>query len=111
MSGYDLMLTLQGKVELLDKAVCALGNRGRTYAQAEHDYKVALAEKMLVERDNGLPVTIIRDICMGDRAIAKKRFERDVSEAAYKAALEAINSYKLQIRVLENQIQREWTSD
>lgn len=108
MSGQDLYLELREKQRLLDTAVRELGNRGRSYAQAEHDYKVALAQKMLVERDKKMPVTILGDICRGDRQIAKFRFERDVAEVSYKAAMEAINSYKLQIRIIENQVQREW---
>lgn len=108
-SGQDLMIELQGRVQMLDKALQCLGNRGRAYARAEHDYRVALAQKMLTERDKGMPVTILGDICRGDREIAKKKFDRDVGESAYKAALEACNVYKVQIRVLENQIEREWT--
>lgn len=108
MSGQDIYKELSEKVALLDAAVRAFGNRGRAYAKAEHDYKVALSKKILVERDNGLPVTIISDVCRGNREIAKLRFERDVAEVSYKAAMEAINAYKLQIRILEGQIQREW---
>ncbi|MFY9421450.1 MAG: hypothetical protein WAP91_00355 [Bacilli bacterium] len=108
MSGQDLYLELSIKVELLDKALRALGERGREYAKAEHDYRVALAQKILIERDRGTPVTIISDVCRGDKVIAKLKFERDVAEVVYKAAMEAINTYKLQIKILENQIEREW---
>ena len=107
-SGQDLINELNEKIALLNSAVKAFGNRGRSYAKAEHDYKVALAQKILIERDKGIPVTIISDICRGDKDIARLRFERDVAEVTYKAAMEAINSYKLQIKILENQIQREW---
>lgn len=108
MSGADLMRELSAKVEMLDKALGALGDRGRAYAAAEQRYKVALAEKMLKERENGIPATILSDVCRGSREIAKLRFERDVAEQVYKAALEAINCYKIQIRVLENTIEREY---
>ena len=40
--------------------------------------------------------------------MAEKRFKRDVSEAMYKTALENINVLKLQIKILENQLEREW---
>lgn len=45
MSGQDLYLELQGRVAMLDKALGALGNRGRAAAQADHDYRVALTQK------------------------------------------------------------------
>ena len=35
-------------------------------------------------------------------------FNRDVTESKYKAAQEAINVYKLAVRILQNQIEREW---
>ena len=108
MSGQDLMNDLAGKVGLLDTALRKLGERGRSHAQAERDYRVALAQKILIERDKGTPVTIISDICRGSAEIAAKKFARDCAETNYDAAKEAINTYKLQIRILENQIEREW---
>ena len=57
----------------------------------------------------GTPVTIIGDICRGDKDIARKKFDRDCAEVAYRAALEAINNYKLQIRILDEQLNREWS--
>lgn len=107
-SGQDLYLELRDKLSLLDRALGEFGRRGRTYAQAERDYRVEMAKKVLAERANGQPVTIISDICRGSAEIAKLRFERDVAEVDYKAAQEAINTYKLQIKILEAQIAREW---
>lgn len=107
-SGQDLLLELQGRVALADMALNSLGSRGRAFAQAEHDYRVALAKKTLEERASGMPVTIISDVCRGDGKIAKLRLERDSAEALYKSNLEAINLYKLQIKVLESQIDREY---
>ena len=103
----DLINEIGQKSRMLDAAIRELGTRGRAYAQAEHDYRIALAEKTLLERDKGTPVTICSDVCRGDRKIAKLRFERDVAEAVYKSALEAIQSIKLQIRILDNQVVRE----
>lgn len=108
MSGQDLMEEMAAKVGLLDTALRKLGERGRMHAQTERDYRVALAQKILIERDKGTPVTIISDVCRGSAEIAAKKFERDCAETNYEAAKEAINTYKLQIRILENQIEREW---
>lgn len=104
----ELINEIGQKSKLLDAAVRELGIRGRAYAQAEQDYRIALAEKIISERDKGTPATICSDICRGDRRIAKLRFERDVAEVVYKSAMESINSLKLQIRILDNQIEREW---
>ena len=102
------MLDLQGKVQMLDAALRQLGKRGTDYAQAEQDYRIALSKKIAIERENKTPVTIISDVCRGDPQVAKLKFQRDVAEVVYKSAMEACNVYKLQIRVLENQIDREY---
>lgn len=106
--GMDLYIELQSKVAMLDRALSQMKNRGRAAAQAEEDYRVALAQKLLLEREKGVPATILSDICRGDRQIAKLKFERDVAQVTYKSAMEACNVYKLQIKVLENQIDREY---
>lgn len=94
---------------MLDKTVTQYGIRGRTFAQAEHDYRVALSKRILEHRAEGMPVTIISDVCRGEPEIAKLRLERDIAETVYKSALEAIQSYKLQIRILDAQVEREWS--
>lgn len=104
----DLIQEIGAKSSLLDTAVKQLGIRGKAYAQAERDYKVALAQKIIQEREKGTPVTIISDICKGDPEIARLRFERDCAEVVYKSAMEAIQSIKLQIRIIDAQIEREW---
>lgn len=106
--GQDLFLELRDKQILLEKALGEYGKRGREYAQTEMDYRVVLNQKILTERDKGTPVTIISDVCRGDREVAKHKFQRDVAEVMYKAAEEAIQCYKLGIRMLDSQISREW---
>lgn len=104
----DLVNGISAKIALLDAAINQLGKRGRAYAEAEMNYRIALAKKELEERDKGMPVTIISDICRGNREIAKLRFDRDCAKVVYQSALEAINSYKLQIRMMDSQLSREW---
>lgn len=108
MDGMSLYSELDGKTKMLDVAVRELRSRGSAYAQAERDYRVELAKAILEERAKGTPATICSDVCRGRKDIAQLRFERDCAEVVYKSALEAINSIKLQLRLLENQIQREW---
>lgn len=105
----DLVNEIASKTALLDKAVLQFGHRGRTYAQAEHDYRVALSKRILEHRADGMPVTIISDVCRGEPDIARLRLERDIAETVYNSAREAIQSYKLQIRILDAQLEREWS--
>ena len=108
MTGIDLLNQMSDLTKMLDNAVSAFARRGKDYAQAEHDYKIAMAEKILLLRADGYPVTIIPDLARGDKKVAKLRLDRDTKEVLYKSAGEAIQSYKLQMRILQDQIEREW---
>lgn len=105
------MLTneLQAKTQQLEMSIKQLRTSGTDYAQAERDYKVLLRSECLKLRDDGMAIGMIDKTCYGIPSVAEARFKRDVAEAVYKANLEAINSIKLQLRLLENQIQREWS--
>lgn len=108
MSGQELFLELSEKVALMNTALKQLGKRGKEYARAKHEYQVALCKQILLERENGIPVTIVGDIARGRDEIASLRMQKDIAETVYKAAMEAINVYKIQVRVLENTIEREY---
>lgn len=105
----DLYNDLQRKIEELNISIKSLRTTGTEFAEAERDYKIKLREEALKLRaEKGMPVTLINQVVYGVPEVASKRFNRDVKQAVYQANLEAINSIKLQIRVIEAQLQREW---
>ena len=55
-----------------------------------------------------MPVTLIQQVVYGVPEVAEKRFKRDVALTIYEANKEAIQTIKLQIRIMENQLEREW---
>jgi hypothetical protein len=104
----DLINDVQQKIKELETSVRALRKTGTAFAEAERDYKILLRTECLKLRDEGVAIGLIDKTCYGIPSVAKARFERDVAEAVYKANQESINSIKLQIRILDAQIQREW---
>ena len=104
----DLMNELQQKIKELEISIKQLRTSGTNYAQAERDYKVLLRQEVLKLRDEGQAIGVITLTCYGIPSVAEARFKRDTAETIYKANLEAISTIKLQIRVLENQINREF---
>lgn len=104
---YDLYEDLQYKTKQLNISVKELRKTGTAYAQAEMNYKMELSKEAIRLRDSGMAVTMIPLVIYGKPNIAKLRFDRDVAEAVYEANKESINSLKLQIRIIENQIGRE----
>ena len=108
----DLYNELQQKIKELNISIKKLRETGTEYAEAERDYKITLRNEALKLRaEKGMPVTLIQQVVYGVPEVADKRFQRDVKEAVYRANQEAINSIKLQIRVIENQLSREWTNE
>lgn len=95
----DLDIELMQKRKLLDTSVLKLRQSGTEYAQAERDYKVLLRQECLKLRDEGMAIGMIDKTCYGIPSVA---------EAVYRANMEAINSLKLQIRLIENQKSREY---
>lgn len=105
----DLWNELEDKRKQLIEAVKALDKYGRKYAAAERDYKVLLRKEALKLRDEGMAVGMISLTVYGIEAVANARLERDIAEATYKTAQELINAVKLEMRVIESQLDREWS--
>lgn len=106
----DLMEDLNIKIKELNTSIKSLRKTGTEYAEAERAYKVCLRQECLKLRDEGMAIGMIDKTCYGIPIVAEKRFTRDVAEAVYKANMEAINSLKLQIRIIEGQINREYSN-
>ena len=107
----DLIEELERKNKELDQSIKLLRKNGIKLAEAERDYKVKLRQEALKLRaEKGMAVTLINQIVYGIPEVANLRFERDVAEAMYTANQEFINTTKLQIRILESQLSREYSN-
>ena len=104
----DLYEELQAKTRQLDASIRQLRKNGTECAEAERDYKILLRTECLRLKEEGMAIGMIDKVCYGIPAVAEARFRRDVAEVVYTANQEAINALKLQMRLIESQIQREW---
>lgn len=105
----DLYEEITRLVNELDISVKHLRKSGTELAEAEQKYKICLRKEALKLRsEKNMPVTLINQIIYGVPEVARLRFDRDVKEAVYQANLESINSTKLKLRILENQLNREY---
>jgi len=73
-------------------------------AQSEHDYRVALAQKMTILRTDGIPATIMPDLSRGDKAIAKLKLERDINKGMAEACRQAISAIQAAMSGLQSLI-------
>lgn len=108
----NLFNDIQELIEKLNVAIKSLAKKGQELAEAERDYKITLRQEALkLRQEKNMPVTLINQIIYGIPEVADKRFKRDIAEAMYNTNQEYINTTKLQIRILESQLSREWGSN
>lgn len=110
MSDYDLWQEIEQKRRELNVCIKEMRKSGTAYAQAEREYKVKLREWCLKLRAQDMPIGLIDKTCYGIPEVADMRFKRDVAETVWKANQEAIMSIKLQLRLLDAQLAREWAT-
>ena len=103
----DLYIEMKEKRKELNLAIEKARQRGQEMAIAEKEYRIALAKEILIERNDKTPVTIINDVCKGKENIAELKFKRDTAEVLYKSANERIQATKLEMRIIENQMEAE----
>lgn len=103
----DLLNELTKQRKTLDRAIAALVDRGKEKAEAERDYRVVLAKEILIQRDAGMPVTIISDVCRGNKEIAELKMKRDIAETMWETCLQKIYSCKINIGILEGMMAAE----
>ena len=107
----DLVRDIQSLRDELTQSIKLLRHNGIKLAEAEKDYKVKLRQEALkLRQEKGMAVTLIDLIIYGVPEVAELRLKRDIAEAMYNANQEHINTTKLQIRILESQLQREWSA-
>lgn len=107
----DITEELQYKLKLLDASIKELSKTGREYASAYTNYRMALAKELVKLKDEGYAITLAGDIARGKPEIAHLKFEEISKEAVYKANLESINATKLTIKILQEQVNKEWNSN
>lgn len=105
----DLYQEIQEKNKYLNQSVDNLAKTGRNYAIAYRKYRILLAQELLRLKNDGMPVTIAYDIARGKEDVANAKFDELSTEAIYKANLESINATKLQIKILQNQYDKEFS--
>lgn len=107
----DLYNEIQEKCKLLDNSIKMLRKTGSDYAKAYTDYRVALAKELVKLKDEGYAITLAGDISRGKSEIAHLKFEEISKEAIYKANMESINALKLEIKIIQEQLNKEWTNE
>ena len=92
----------------LTSALAEYKKRGRDYAEAYKKYRILLSQELLKLKAEGMPVTIAYDIARGTEIVANAKEQEIITECLYKSCQEAINTYKLQIKILQENINKDY---
>lgn len=107
----DIVNEISQKTTLLDNSIKMLRKTGSDYAKAYTDYRIALAKELLILKNEGYAITLAGDIARGKPEIAHLKFEEISKEAIYKANIESINVLKLEIKILQEQYNKEYVNE
>jgi len=106
----NLFNQIQDKTMELNSVIRSLTEAGNKRAKAEYNYKIKLTQECHKLRDSGMAVTLIDKTVYGIPEVARLRADRDIAETMYQVYIEKINAIKLEIRMLDAQLSREWGS-
>lgn len=107
----DLITQVNNLNSELTQSIKLLRKNGDAYARAEADYQLTKAKKVLEMKNAGASITEISLSIKGQEEVAEKMFKRDVAKVMYETNQEHINTVKLQLRLLDSQIAREWSQN
>lgn len=83
----------------LQKAASEIYKLAKKRADAERAYRLQLAQEITRLRAEGTPTSIINDLARGN--VADDKFQRDLAEGQYRAAIEALEALKSQLSALQ----------
>lgn len=94
--------------KLLNRAIAAAKKRGFEMNIAESRYYSAKAEESFNLLEAGYANTFIQTVIKGRPSVVEAMRKYHDAEVEYKNANEAINAYKLILKTLESDEEREW---
>lgn len=103
-----LWVRIEECMRLLDLALAEAKKRGRYMVEKEAAYYTAKAQESFRLLEAGYANTYISTVIKGRPGVSEAMGGYHEAEVLYKNSLDAINVFKLKLRVLEGEQQREW---
>lgn len=104
----DLTVAVSEKMAALDSAMGSLRESGHRLAAAQRDYQRAKNVRMFEMQAEGQTATFISGAVKGDPNVNAAMFQRDMAQVDYESDRDLVNVLKLEIRVLMNELAREY---
>ncbi len=100
MDYIDIGQAIYETSKRIEKGVNELHKYAKAYAEAEKEYRLALAREIMSLRDAGLPATLINDVARGN--ISELKYKRDLAEVSYKTARDMLEALKAELSGLQS---------
>ena len=107
MSGQDQLTKIEKSKEMMEFAQKEFRIHGELYAEAERDYRISLAKKILKLKEEGFAATLISNLAVGDAKVAGLRMTRDIEHTLMQSAQNAIYNYRLEYKTLNEQAKQD----
>lgn len=107
---HDLFSEMESLRRRLDPYVEEFRRSGTAFAEADRAYHVAKTTEALRLKAEGMSATLIAQVIKGMPDVADARFEMIRAQELHRADLEGIQSTKLQVKTVNDQISREWSN-
>lgn len=104
----ELLKERDEKRALLLASVKALKKSIQEKAKTEADYKMLLRQEALKLRADGMAQGTVEMTVYGLENVAEAKMKRDIADETLKACYETLQVIKLEIRIIENDINREY---
>lgn len=91
---------MQDVEDRLNKAIKVLFKFAKNKAETERIYRMDLAEEIMRLRADGMQAVLIADVARGNKS--NEKFERDLADVQYKAAIESIEALRAQLNALQS---------
>lgn len=101
---------LQAAREAHYKAIDKQEECSRECSDKEYDYDIIKGTVIAILREDGEPVTLIKDLTKADEKVAKAKRDFAIAEGAYKAACARTQATYLDWKMADAQYSREWAA-
>lgn len=102
---HDIGQAIYDTSQQIQKGVKSLYGHTKAYAEAEQEYRMALAREIMRLRDEKIPVSLIADVARGN--LADLKFQRDLAEVTYKTAKDMLQALQSQLSGLQTLYKRQ----
>ena len=94
---YEIMARMEETNDKLSMKIDELSDLVQNMANAEREYNMAYARKLLTLKSEGCAVTTAKELAKGDKFVADQLFQFRVSEGVYDACKKKIASLNTSI--------------